>query len=84
MTLILETCQIILIGVLANAVIEMGKDYTSEELTIRIYAVKFVCGWALHVLVTDNEIHCLEMMKHVTNHPYKFDRPAWSYLAVFI
>jgi hypothetical protein len=52
-------------------------DFTQETnlntVNKKVFVVKFVCGLALHLLVTDEEIKGLQMVKHTINHAYKFN-----------
>jgi len=42
------------------------------DVPISIFIAKFICGLALHILVSDNEIQGLQLAKHAANHTYKF------------
>lgn len=72
--LTLAICQLILCLVLLQYIII---DYKSLDpitsVPKSVFACKFVCGLALHLLVTDNEMQGLQMVKHTINHKYKFN-----------
>jgi hypothetical protein len=45
----------------------------TEDITVNLYLAKFVCGLALHLLLQENQVQGLLMMKHAVNHSYKFE-----------
>lgn len=63
-------CQLFLCFVLTTAISWRQPDYGT--VSINVYGAKFICGLALHLLVTDNEQQGLRMVKHTLNHKYKF------------
>lgn len=81
--LTLAICQLILCIVLFQYIDYKSLD-TITSVPKSVFACKFVCGLALHLLVTDNEIQGLQMVKHTINHKYKFNNYIFVCLAGFL
>jgi hypothetical protein len=79
--LALAICQFILLLVLAGAIDTTVKDV---PISLQLFACKFICGYALHLMVSDNELNGLMMLKHTINHPYKFNNYALVCFAALV
>lgn len=63
-------CQVFLCLVL---LFTLDTKPVNEQIPFTIYGAKFICGLALHLLVSDTQMQGLIMIKHTINHKYKFN-----------
>lgn len=52
-----------------------------DQAPITILFVRFVCITILHLSLIDTTFNYLNMMKFVTNHPYKFQSPEQTFFS---
>mmetsp|Transcript_21678 Transcript_21678/g.29053 ORF Transcript_21678/g.29053 Transcript_21678/m.29053 type:complete len:251 (-) Transcript_21678:53-805(-) len=76
-------CQVFLIAVVAKEVLD-DSTFWDPDINIGMVFARFVCGIVLHMILSPELEHGLNLMKYAVNHPWKFINYHHAFLAGFL